>query len=120
MQFRVPGEHGKIESNEATGIWAARPNVARGVGVQATLNSNTCIASDLAPYGPPSSWVPTNQFGVPLRGGRAPSQSVGSRPSPVRFGASPGGSRKLITRAFGSPATIFAFSSAYAPMPAKL
>src|SRR6266540_1635362 len=99
MQFRAPGAHGKIESNAATGIWAARPNVALGVGCQSTLYSNTLSASNGAPYGPPSSIVPTNQLGVPFLGARSPSQSVGSRPSPVRYGASPGGCTNLITRA---------------------
>src|SRR5437764_15324101 len=103
MQSRVSGGglHGKIESNSATGSCAARPKVARGTGRHATLNSKTFTASNGAPTGPPLSWLPTNQFGVPGQGRRAHVQSVGAFPSPVLPDLSPGWRVKVVARAHG-------------------
>ena len=60
MQWREPaGVHGKSESNSATGSWVGPTKVAFGVELQITENLNTLMASNGAPYGPSSSWVPT-------------------------------------------------------------
>ncbi len=47
-----------MESNSATGSWIGPVKVADGVGPQVTPNLNRLMASNGAPYGPSSSWVP--------------------------------------------------------------
>src|SRR2546430_15067149 len=84
-QSRAVGAHGNTESNGATGSWAFNPIEAAGPTFQLTLNSQMFSASDVAPYGPPSSWVPTSGIGALALGSFVPSMSAGSSPSPVRL-----------------------------------
>lgn len=60
MQLREPGgTQGSAVSNSATGICADWKNEAVGFALHDTKNWKMLMASNGAPYGPSSSWVPT-------------------------------------------------------------
>jgi hypothetical protein len=59
MQLRADGVHGNIESNGATGIVEARANDELAGALKSAWNFHSVNASCGAPYGPPSSIVPT-------------------------------------------------------------
>src|SRR5207245_3185836 len=58
-QSRDVGAQGKIESNGAVGNWVLSTIDEVGVAAHFTSNSQMLSASEVAPYGPPSSCVPT-------------------------------------------------------------
>ena len=112
-QSRDVGAHGKIESNESVGSWVFSDSDASGVERHFTDRSQMLTASNVAPYGPPSSWVPTSGMAVSDFGFCLPSTSPGSSPSPTS-GSTSGSlpSRKNLTALAGWPLTILFFSSA--------
>jgi hypothetical protein len=95
-------------------------NASDAIGVERHLTSNSQMlsASDVAPYGALSSWVPTIGAGASLLGLVLPSTSGGSSPSPIRLsGTSLSFARKPTARAPGSPSIILLRSSPYTPIP---
>src|SRR6266852_4493178 len=110
--------HGKMESNDATGSDPRKAIAATGLDSHLIDNSHTFRASDGAPHGPPSSCVPMTGMDASDFGWLSPSMSAGSSPSPIRLIGTTAESRKKCTaRAFGLPAIILFFSSAYTLIP---
>jgi hypothetical protein len=110
-QSRDVGAQGKIESNDATGSCAFSTSVASGVERHFTMKSQMFRASNVAPYPPPSSCVPTSGIGASSIGFCLPSMSAGSKPSPTS-GSSDGSlpSMKKLTARAGWPLSILFFS----------
>src|ERR1051326_5976745 len=104
-QYREVGAQGNTESNGATGSWVLSAKAAVGVAVQCTSRSQMFSASNVAPYGPPSSWVPMIGIFASCLGLVLPSTMAGSSPSPIRLIGTTDESRMNLTaRALGSPA----------------